>query len=168
LWRAGPRELVEHIRRRVQEQNRLDAEIGQVLAEIESRGAKATFGYGNTLALLHDVAHVSLAAGKKLLDRARTVNPTPTVHGSAIPARAPHTGAAARDSAIGPAQVDAILAVLTALPDTVTADDRDRAEKILATSPATPGHETSTAPGRRCSTGSTPPTAPHPQTPPPL
>jgi hypothetical protein len=131
LWRADPRELVEHIRRRVAERNRLDAEIGQVVAEIESRGAKATFGYGSTLALLQDVAHLSHANGRRILDRARAVNPAHTVDGSEIPACAPHTGAVAREGAIGPGQVDAILAVITALPDTVAAGDRDGAEKIF-------------------------------------
>jgi hypothetical protein len=63
--------LVEHLRHRVQEQNRRDAEIGPVLAETDARGAKATIGYGSTLALPHGVAHLSLSAGKKLLDRAR-------------------------------------------------------------------------------------------------
>jgi hypothetical protein len=40
----------------------LEAEVGQILAEVESRGAKATFGYGSTLAMLEDVAHVSPSA----------------------------------------------------------------------------------------------------------
>jgi hypothetical protein len=146
----------------VQEQNRLDAEIGPVLSEIESRGARATFGYDSTLALLHDVAHVSLSAGKKLLDRDRAVNPTHTVDGSTVSARAPHTGAAAREGAIGPGQVDAILTVLTALPDTVTEEDRDGAEKILVDLARETGPREIHRAGQAPSTDSTP-TAPHPR-----
>jgi hypothetical protein len=131
LWRVGAGELAEHIRARVQQQNRLDAEIGQLIAEVENRGAKATYGYGSTLAFLQDLTHLTFAAAKKVVDRALAVNPAHQIDGSQIPACAPLTGTVAADGVIGPGQIDAIVAVISAIPATVTDKDRAGAEKIL-------------------------------------
>jgi hypothetical protein len=152
LWRAGPLELVDSLKIRVREARRLEAEVGQILAEVETRGAKATFGYGSTLALLEDIAHVTHAAAKKLLDRARALNPSHQIDGTPIPACAPLTGAAAAEGALGTGQIDAILTTLKAIPPTVPTEDRAGAEKSSSTSPATPDHEKSTAPAPDYST----------------
>jgi plasmid stabilization system protein ParE len=131
VWRAGAGELAEHIRARVQQRNRLDAEIGRLIAKVENRGAKATYGYGSTLAFLQDLTHLPFAAAKKVLVRALAVNPSHQLDGSVIPARAPLTGTVAADGVIGPGQVDAIVAVMSAIPATATDEDRAGAEKIL-------------------------------------
>jgi plasmid stabilization system protein ParE len=131
LWRAGPLELAVSLRIRLEEQRRLDAEIGQILAEVDTRGAKATFGYGSTLAWLRDVSHLTTADAKKTLARALAVNPSRALDGTPIPARAPLTGTAAAEGTIGAGQIDTILAALKALPDNLSEDDRAGAEKIL-------------------------------------
>jgi hypothetical protein len=82
---------VEHLKARVREQNRLAAEIGWLVTEIEARGAQATFGYGSTLALLEDVTHLSRAAAKKVLDRARAVNPSRQIDGTQVRADSART-----------------------------------------------------------------------------
>jgi len=122
-----------NLRLRLEDQRRLDAEVGQLLAEIDTRGAKATYGYGSTVAWLRDVAHLTTAEATKLLTRALALNPSRTLDGTPLPAAAPLTGAAAAEGAIGPGQIDTILAALTALPDTVSEEERTGAENILVT-----------------------------------
>jgi hypothetical protein len=56
-----PFELVNSLPIRIRETRRLDAEFSQILAEVESSGAKATCGYGSTLAFLEDVAQILFA-----------------------------------------------------------------------------------------------------------
>lgn len=76
VWRAGPLELALSLRIRVREERRLEAEIGQILAEVEARGAKATYGYGSTLAWLRDASHLATGDAKKVVNRALAVNPS--------------------------------------------------------------------------------------------
>jgi plasmid stabilization system protein ParE len=88
-------------------------------------------GYGSTVAWLRDLAHLTTADAKKLLARALALNPTRALDGTPIPARAPLTGTAAVEGALGAAQIDTILAALKGLPDTISDNDRTGAEKIL-------------------------------------
>jgi hypothetical protein len=90
LWRAGPFELVNSLHIRIQEtpplrrRSRPDPRRSRIL-----RGAKATFGYGSTLTFLEDIAHVTHAAAKKPLDRARAHPPDRRIYD---PRPRPHRG----------------------------------------------------------------------------
>jgi hypothetical protein len=92
------------------------------------RGAKATFGYGSTLTFLEDIAHVTHAAAKKPLDRARALNPSHQIDGSTIPARAPHRSA---EGAIGAGQDRRHHHHHQSHPTTMSEHDRTGAEKTL-------------------------------------
>jgi uncharacterized protein DUF222/HNH endonuclease len=131
LLRAGPGELATSLRLRLREQRRLEAEIGQIIAEVNARGAKATFGYGSTTAWLQDVGHFGPAEAKKIVHRALALNPSRAPDGTPIPATAPLTGTAARDGLLGSTQIDRIIAVTKALPTTVSDTDGECAEEML-------------------------------------
>ncbi|MDT7728105.1 MAG: hypothetical protein QOI21_4681 [Actinomycetota bacterium] len=131
LWRAGPRELATSLRIRLREQRRLDAEIGQIIAEVDSRGVKDTFGYGTTTAWLQDLGHLGTTEAKKIVQRALALNPSHGLDGTPLPATAPLTGTAAQEGAIGAGQIDQIITAMKALPATVPDEDREGAEKIL-------------------------------------
>jgi hypothetical protein len=131
LWRAGPRELATSLRIRLREQRHLEAEIGQIIAEVDTRGAKETFGYGSTTAWLQDIGYFSAAEAKKIVHRALTLNPGHSLDGTPLPACAPLTGMVAAEGAIGTGQIDQITAVMKALPAAVSDKDREGAEKIL-------------------------------------
>lgn len=131
LWRAGPRELAVSLRLRLREQRRLEAEIGQIIAEVNARGVKATFGYGSTAAWLQDIGHFGPAEAKKIVHRALVLNPSRAPDNTPIPAVAPLTGAAAREGLLGSTQIDRITAIAAALPATVSDTDRECAEEML-------------------------------------
>ncbi|MFC4083836.1 hypothetical protein ACFO3B_27220, partial [Amycolatopsis samaneae] len=48
LWRLSGRELADEVRARLEALWRLDAELGQLLMEVDSRGVSELYGYGST------------------------------------------------------------------------------------------------------------------------
>lgn len=115
---------------REREKRRLDAEQGQILAEIESRGVKDVTGYAVLSQALVDWVQIKPAEAKARVDRARALNPRQD-GGARIPALAPYAAAAALDGDLGAAQLDPIIAGLAALPAWVSPEDRETGEKIL-------------------------------------
>ncbi|MFD9889385.1 DUF222 domain-containing protein [Amycolatopsis sp. NPDC059027] len=131
LWRRSGRALADEVRTRLESLWRLDAELGQFLAEIESRGVSELYGYGSTAAWFAHMARMSRGEAKKYLDRAHGLNPGRNIDGSELPATAPATRAAALDGEIGPHHSDRILQFLKKVPSFVSEEDRSSAEKIL-------------------------------------
>ena len=129
-WRCEKDALVLDYIARERLKRRLDAEQGQILAEIESRGVRDTTGYATTAQLLNDCVHVSPSEAKARVDRARALNPRRDA-GTEIPALAPLAAAAALEGDLGACQLDPILSTLSALPVTVSEQERENGEKIL-------------------------------------
>ncbi|GAA4554443.1 HNH endonuclease signature motif containing protein [Amycolatopsis samaneae] len=131
LWRLSGRELADEVRARLEALWRLDAELGQLLMEVDSRGVSELYGYGSTAAWFAHMGRMSRGEAKKHLDRARGLNPGRHVDGTETPAAAPATGAAALAGEIGPHHIGRIVGFLKKIPAGVSEEDRSSAEKIL-------------------------------------
>ncbi|MFD9959188.1 DUF222 domain-containing protein [Amycolatopsis sp. NPDC058986] len=131
LWRRSGRELADEVRTRLESMWRLDAELGQFLVEIDSRGASELYGYRSTAAWFAHLGRMSRGEAKKYLDRAHGLNPGRNIDGTELPADAAATGTAALDGEIGPHHSDRILHFLKKVPSFVSEEDRSSAEKIL-------------------------------------
>ncbi len=70
LWRAGKLELAHGVRQFLQVMRVVSAELGQYLAEIESRGAKDLYGYGTTVSWFADIAGLSAGEARPYVHRA--------------------------------------------------------------------------------------------------
>jgi hypothetical protein len=129
-WSLDAAGLTEALRHKKKQVRRLQAQLGEIVAEIESRGPLAEFGYPTTAALVQDMLHVSRKEATTMVDQARALNPihTGTV---TVPPIAPLTATAAAEGAIGASQIDAITTALKALPANTTLEDYGSAEKIL-------------------------------------
>ncbi|WP_410660060.1 DUF222 domain-containing protein [Amycolatopsis sp. lyj-112] len=132
LWRAGKLELAHGATEALTLMRAASAVLGIYLAEIESRGAKDLYGYANTKMWLADMARITPADAKKLVDRAVALNPTRALDGAEVPALAPATAVAAAEGAVGEQHIDQIIGVLKRIPGHVAVENRDAAEKILA------------------------------------
>jgi hypothetical protein len=73
----------------------------------------------------------SRPAARQIVVRARGTNSLYTIDGTEIPGVAPLTGLAALAGDLTPAHVDVIVKTMTAMPATVSEEDRVAAEKIL-------------------------------------
>jgi len=109
---------------------RLQAEQGEILAEMQSRGVPQTYGYASVEALLKDAVSCTRSDGRKRVRRALACNDyTEGIH--RVPASAPATAQAFSDGAITTAHVDSILATLAEVPGTVSERERSGYERIL-------------------------------------
>jgi hypothetical protein len=131
IQRADKAEIVEQVRLLMRPLNRCDALLGVAVSKIVAEGVKATHGYTNAEELLSEATFCSAAAARQIAQRGRAVNPSRTLDGTAIPAVAPLTGAAARDGALSPAHVDVIAKTMAKIPVIITGVERDAAEEIL-------------------------------------
>lgn len=130
--RHGDAELLLHeLQTRLREGRRLFAEVGQILAEINSRGVRDLFGYNSLAVFYEHVARVSRAEAKKVTDRALALNSRRSPDGQPTPAVAPLTGAAASTGVLADAGVDRIVTVMRRLPSHVTTNARMEAERDL-------------------------------------
>ncbi|WP_020671785.1 HNH endonuclease signature motif containing protein [Amycolatopsis nigrescens] len=130
-WRLDGRALVAELLSREREKRRLDAEQGQILAELDRRGVREATGYGTLAALLQESCHVSAAEARARVARARALNPGRDFAGTEQPALATATALAAMEGALGAGQIDAILAILGQLPDSTAEHEWGLGEKIL-------------------------------------
>ena len=122
--------LVAAIRERDMEIRRLQAEQGEILAEMQSRGVPQTYGYASSEALLKDAVSCTRSDGRKRVRRALVCNDyTEGIH--RVPASAPATAAAFGEGAITTAHVDSILDTLAEVPGTVPEQERNGYERIL-------------------------------------
>ncbi|MFD8495046.1 DUF222 domain-containing protein [Amycolatopsis sp. NPDC059657] len=129
-WRCEKDALLMNYLAHEREKRRLDAEQGQILAEIESRGVKDVTGYAVLSQALVDWVQIKPGEAKARVDRARALNPRQD-GGARIPALAPYAAAAALEGDLGAAQLDPIIAGLAALPAWVSAEERETGEQIL-------------------------------------
>ena len=94
LPEGDPDLLLDELQTRLREGRRLFAEVGQILAEIESRGVRDLYGYNSIAVFYEHVARVPRAEAKKVTDRALALNSRRTRDGTSNPPVAPLTGRA--------------------------------------------------------------------------
>jgi hypothetical protein len=131
IRRADPATLVEYARAITREMNRYTALLGLVVTKTETDGIKATHQYNSAVQWLMHTTGLSEPAARQIVVRARGTNSLYAIDGTEIPGVAPLTGLAALAGALTPAHVDVIVKIMTAIPATVSDEDRTAAEKIL-------------------------------------
>jgi hypothetical protein len=95
VWQADAAALADRVSALLTVVRSAEAEIGSLLAEIESRGVMELFGYRSVARLFEHLADVPKSAAETVVKRARALTPSRTLDGTPIPALAPATGAAA-------------------------------------------------------------------------
>lgn len=123
--------LLDELQTRLREGRRLFAEVGQILAEIESRGVRDLYGYNSIAAFYEHVARVPRAEAQRVTGRALALNSRRARDGTTIDPVAPLTGESASTGALAEAGIDRIVTVMKRLPDHLDADERLEAEKGL-------------------------------------
>jgi hypothetical protein len=144
-WKADAAALADRISALLTVVRSAEAEIGSLLAEIESRGVMELFGYRSVARLFEHLADVPKAAADTVVKRARALTPSRTLDGTPIPAVAPATGAAAAEGRLSSPMIDTIVGVMTQVP----AEHRDDAETHLLTFASEAGHKQVAALGAR-------------------
>ncbi|MFC9250910.1 DUF222 domain-containing protein [Amycolatopsis thailandensis] len=123
--------LLDELQSRLCEGRRLAAEVGQILAEIESRGVRELYGFNSIAVFYEHVARVPRAEAQKVTGRALALNSRRARDGTSTQPVAPLTGVTAATGVLAEAGIDRIVTVLKKLPDHVTASARSEAEKDL-------------------------------------
>jgi hypothetical protein len=131
IRRADPATLVEYARVITREMNRYTALLGLVVTKTETDGIKATHQYNSAVQWLMHTTGMAEPAARQIVVRARGTNSLYTIDGTEVPGVAPLTGLAALTGVLTPAHVDVIVKTMTAMPATVSEEDRVAAEKIL-------------------------------------
>ena len=103
----------------------------ELLAELATRDVAAQRGYPRLPELLRDLLRITRREATRRVEHARALSPSTGVSGAALPPKLPATAEAARAGVLGVEHIDLIHKTLTALPDTVTMEDRQSAERIL-------------------------------------
>ncbi len=129
--------LADRIGELVASMRSAEAELGALLVEIEQRGVMELFGYRSIAGLLEHLVDLPRPAARRLMDRARALNPGRALDGTPIPALAPATGVAARSGSLSNPMIDTIVGVLAEVPP----EHRDSAEENLLTFAADAGHK---------------------------
>jgi hypothetical protein len=145
VWRADAVALADRISALLTVGRSVNAEIGSMLAEIESRGVMELFGYRSVVRLFEHLADVPKAAAERVVKRARAVNPGCALDGSPVPAVAPATGVAAVGGSLSNPMIDTIVEVLAQVPP----EHRDGAERDLLSFASDAGHRQVAALGAR-------------------
>src|SRR3569833_2079924 len=96
-WKADAVALADRISALLTVVRSAEAEIGTMLAEIESRGVMELFGCRSDARLFEHLADVPKSAAETVVKRARALTPSRTLEGSPIPALAPATVASATE-----------------------------------------------------------------------
>ncbi|MEV7551407.1 DUF222 domain-containing protein [Amycolatopsis sp. NPDC089917] len=123
--------LLDELQTRLREGRRLAAEVGQILAEIESRGVRELYGYNSTAVFYEHVARVPRAEAQKVTSRALALNSRRARDGTSTQPVAPLTGVTAATGVLAEAGIDRIVTVMRRLPDHVAVEARLEAEKDL-------------------------------------
>jgi hypothetical protein len=145
VWKSDAVALADRISALLTVVRSAEAEIGSLLAEIESRGVMELFGYRSVARLFEHLADVPKAAAENVVKRARALTPGHHLDGTPIPAVAPATGAAALDGRLSTPMIDTIVGVLTQVPP----EHRDEAERDLLSFAAEAGYKQVAALGAR-------------------
>ncbi|WP_284747036.1 HNH endonuclease signature motif containing protein [Amycolatopsis sp. RTGN1] len=145
VWKADAVALADRISALLTVVRSAEAEIGSLLAEIESRGVMELFGYRSVARLFEHLADIPKAAAETVVKRARALTSSHTLDGTPIPAVAPATGLAASDGRLSTPMIDTIVGVITQIPP----EHRDEAEQHLLTFASEAGHKQVAALGAR-------------------
>jgi uncharacterized protein DUF222 len=145
VWQADAVALADRISALLTIVWSAEAEIGTLLAEIESRGVMELFGYRSVARLFEHLADVPKSAAETVVKRARALTPSRALDGSPIPAVAAATGAAAAEGRLSSPMIDTIVGVMTQIPP----EHRDDAEQHLLTFASEAGHKQVAALGAR-------------------
>jgi hypothetical protein len=145
VWQADAVALADRISALLTVVRSAEAEIGSLLAEIESRGVMELFGYRSVARLFEHLADVPKSAAETVVKRARALTPSRTLDGTPIPAVAPATGAAAAAGRLSSPMIDTIVGVMTQ----ISPEHRDDAEQHLLTFATEAGHKQVAALGAR-------------------
>jgi uncharacterized protein DUF222/HNH endonuclease len=145
VWQADAAALADRISALLTVVRSAEAEIGSLLAEIESRGVMELFGYRSVARLFEHLADVPKSAAETVVKRARALTPSRTLDGTPIPAVAPATGAAAAEGRLSNPMIDTIVGVMIQVPP----EHRDDAEQHLLTFASEAGHKQVAALGAR-------------------
>ncbi len=145
MWKADAVALADRISALLTSMRSLEAEIGSLLVEIESRGVMELFGYRSAARLFEHLADIPKSAAETVVKRARALTPSHTLDGTPIPAVAPATGVAASDGRLSTPMIDTIVGVMTQIPP----EHRDEAEQHLLTFASEAGHKQVAALGAR-------------------
>ncbi|MEV6644048.1 DUF222 domain-containing protein [Amycolatopsis sp. NPDC051371] len=145
VWKAEAVALADRISTLLAVARSTEAEIGSVLAEIESRGVMELFGYRSVARLFEHLADVPKAAAENVVKRARALTSSHNLDGTPIPAVAPATGAAALDGRLSTPMIDTIVGVMAQ----VLPEHRDEAERHLLSFAEDAGHKQVAALGTR-------------------
>ncbi|WP_155541384.1 HNH endonuclease signature motif containing protein [Amycolatopsis camponoti] len=143
VWRADAVALADRISALLTVVRSAEAEIGSLLAEIESRGVVELFGYRSVARLFEHLADVPKAAAEAVVKRARALTSGRTLDG--VPAVAPGTGVAALAGRLSTPMIDTIVGVMTQVPPEHRAD----AEQHLLSFASDAGHKQVAALGAR-------------------
>jgi len=145
VWQADAVALADRISALLTVVRSAEAEVGSLMAEIESRGVMELFGYRSVAQLFEHLADVPKSAAETVVKRARALTPSRTLDGAPIPAVAPATGAAAAEGRLSTPMIDTIVGVMTQIPP----EHRDDAEQHLLTFASEAGHKQVAALGAR-------------------
>src|SRR4051812_40607467 len=129
VWQADAAALADRVSALLTVVRSAEAEIGSLLAEIESRGVMELFGYRSVARLFEHLADVPKSAAEAVVKRARALTPSRTLDGTPMPVLAPATGAAAATGRLSTPMIDTIVGVMTQVPP----EHRDDAEQHLLT-----------------------------------
>src|SRR5256714_11666356 len=132
LWEAsdGPR-LVIDLQEKMTQARLLQAEILDVVAELDRQGIAGLAGYPNTRSLVMAATRVAPTLATRLVNRAQAVAETLTPTGHTTPAALPTVRQALHDGLIDGEHIDAITKTLKQLPESVDADTRELVESKL-------------------------------------
>jgi hypothetical protein len=145
VWQADAVALADRVSVLLTVVRSAEAEIGSLLAEIESRGVMELFGYRSVARLFEHLADVPKAAAETVVKRARALTPGRALDSTPIPAVAPATGAAAAEGRLSSPMIDTIVGVMTQIPP----EHRDDAELHLLSFASEAGHKQVAALGER-------------------
>ncbi|MEU8638041.1 DUF222 domain-containing protein [Amycolatopsis sp. NPDC048633] len=144
-WKADAAALADCISALLTVVRSAEAEIGSLLAEIESRGVMELFGYRSVARLFEHLADVPKSAAETVVKRARALTPGRNLGGTPIPAVAPATGLVALDGRLSNPMIDTIVGALIQVPP----EHRDDAERDLLTFAEDAGYKQVAALGAR-------------------
>ncbi|MEU0796311.1 DUF222 domain-containing protein [Amycolatopsis sp. NPDC005961] len=145
VWKADAVALADRISALLTVVRSAEAEIGSLLAEIESRGVMELFGYRSVARLFEHLADVPKAAAEAVVKRARALTPSCALDGTPVAAVAPGTGVAALNGRLSTPMIDTIVGVMTQVP----LEHRADAEQHLLSFASDAGHKQVAALGAR-------------------
>ncbi|HET6346791.1 MAG TPA: DUF222 domain-containing protein, partial [Myxococcota bacterium] len=132
LWAApdGPR-LLEEVQATMSQIRLLQAELLDLVAEVDQQGIATLAGYRTTPRLLVDALRVAPAVATRMVARAQAIAETPTLTGHIRPAVLPTVRQALHEGLIDGEHIDAITKTFQHLPADLDPDTRDLVESTL-------------------------------------